>query len=167
MVLRGHTQQKHQTGQGNTATTIINASLPTPEAWYSAIAKDSSSFLHPIAITVLNSPPAHGKMDSIIFKAGTVLRGCTQQKHKTGQGNTAAIIINAPCLPSGAWYSAIANNSSSFLHPVVVAVLFSQRANDKMDGINFDMPMSQPSMMSLACFNSACQVFPVTQKKAS
>jgi hypothetical protein len=94
-------------------------------------------------------------MNGIIFKAGTILRGCTQQKHKTRQGNTAIIIINASHPPLGAWYSAIANNSSSFLHLIVVAILYSPPANGEMDSILFDVPMLQPSMMSTACFNSA------------
>jgi hypothetical protein len=68
-------------------------------------------------------------MDGIIFEAGAVLRGCTQQKHKTRQGNMAAIIINTSHPPSGAWYSAITNDSSSFLHHVIVAILYSPPAN--------------------------------------
>ena len=79
----------------------------------------------------------------------------------------AAIIINASYLPPGAWYSANTNNSSSFLHPVIVAVLYSPPANGKTDGIIFDVPMPQPSSMSSACFNSARQVLPMTQKEAS
>jgi hypothetical protein len=165
--LRGWTQQKHQTGQGNAATIIINASWPAPEAWYSTIDKDSSSFLHPIVVALLYSLLVHGKMDGIIFKVGTILRGCTQQKHKTGQGNMAAIIINASRPPPGAWYSTIANNFSSFLHPVVVAILYSPPTNGKTDGIIFDMPMLQLSAMSSACFNSACQVLLMMQKEAS
>jgi hypothetical protein len=89
---------------GGTADIIINASWLAPEAWYSSIANNFSSFLHPVVIIVLYSPPAHGEMDGIIFK-GTVLRRCTQQKHNTGKVNMAAIIINASCLPPGAWYS--------------------------------------------------------------
>jgi hypothetical protein len=106
-------------------------------------------------------------MDDIIFKVGMVLRGCTQQKHKTRQENMAAIIINASHPPPGAWYSAIANNSSSFLHPAIVSDLYFPPANGKTDGIIFDVPMLQPSAMSSACFNSARQVLLMTQKEAS